>query len=138
MADITLLTTSGDTWSTFGTWATTTNQVISRVNAIGTYDNVTITGGLIDGTTIGSTTPSLGTFTDVTINSSLTLTGAVLVLDSDSISGNSIYGGTITVDYVELNQTPTANNHATTKSYVDTEISTVRNEMIAYTLIFGN
>lgn len=137
MANITPLVVSGPAWDTFGTWMNTTNDIISRVNFLGTYDSINISGGTIDGTVIGGTTPEAATFTSLTAISSADFSGAILTFDSDSISGDSISGGTITVDYCELNNEPTALNHAATKNYVDTEIDTLRSEMVAYSIIFG-
>lgn len=137
MADITSLTLTGATWSSFGTAFTRVNELIARANDIGIANAITITGGSINNTSIGNITPASGTFTNTVITSSLILSGASLTIDDNSISGNKIAGGTITVDYAELSNAPSAANHATTKAYVDNEIDVLRNEMVAYTIIFG-
>jgi len=137
MANIPLLTLTGTTWSTFGDMASAVNTVIGRVNTLGESSSVYITGGTVDGTPIGSVTPSTGAFTNLTVDTTLTLTGASIVLSNDSISGDAIDGGTITADYIELNYAPTTSNHATTKAYVDSSVSALQTQIIAYSMIFG-
>lgn len=137
MTAITLLTLSGATWSSFGILATTVNSLISRANALGEASDVFITGGNINGVDIGSTVPGDGEFNNLTINTQLTITGANLTLDNNSISGDAISGGTIEADYIELSNAPTADDHATTKLYVDDLIESTQQQLIAYSVIFG-
>jgi hypothetical protein len=108
-----------DTWLTL---VQRVNTMIGRFNDLNTYDDIVVTGGTISGATI--TTPSLSAVS-ATITSSLTLSGATITLDNDAISGDKISGGTIDDVMVELSATPTANNHATSKQYVDGLIGTL-------------
>jgi len=68
--------------------------------------NVTFTGGTIDDTVIGGTTSAAGTFSTMTTSgaaitggsisgTSIDLSGQTLTLGNDSVSGDSIDGGTI-------------------------------------------
>ena len=68
--------------------------------------NATVTGGTIDGTTIGGTTAAAGTFTTMTTanaqvtggsisGTSIDMTGQTLTFDNDAISGDKVDGGTI-------------------------------------------
>lgn len=111
--------------NTFNEWRITTNLVIDQLNAIGTYDNITIEGGLIDGTTIGSVTPSAGTFSSLIVIGTIDLSTPTVIFSPDQISGDYISGGTIDNVLIELSADPTLANHAATKNYVDTEIAGV-------------
>lgn len=111
--------------NTFNDWRVTTNLVIDQLNAIGTFDAITLSGGLIDGVNIGSINPFPGTFSTLTAENTFNVQGASLFFDNDQISGNYIDGGTISDVMVELSGPPTAAFHATTKQYVDDEIANV-------------
>ncbi len=52
--------------------------------------NFTITGGSIDGTPIGATTPSTGAFTDLSATSTANFTGATTTITGGSIDGTPI------------------------------------------------
>ena len=84
-----------DLTDTFDDWRQTTNDIITQLNAIGPASSVSISGGTINGTSIGASDPSTGVFTTLTVSTSLTLSGASLILDDNAISGNKISGGTI-------------------------------------------
>lgn len=109
----------------FSQWLAVTNQMISRWNAIGEANAVTITGGAINNTTIGNSTPSAGFFTNLTASGSVNLSTATLSLANDAISGDAVSGGTIDNVMIELSASPSSANHATTKSYVDSLISSL-------------
>ena len=49
--------------------------IATKAGAAGTFSNVTITGGSINGTTIGATTASTGAFTTLSASSTTTLSG---------------------------------------------------------------
>ena len=120
---------------TFDTWRTRLNETIARWNNLGEYDAIVITGGTIDNTEIGGTTPSVGTFTNLEVSSTFDATGATLILPDDSISGDKIDGGDMDVDNIVLGGDPLTDNHATRKSYVDGEIAAAQQDSIA--LIIG-
>lgn len=134
---ITPLILSGTTWDTFDTQATRVNELIVRINDIGTYDDANIAGGTINGTIIGNLVPSDATFENVVINTSINVSTANIIFAPNQISGDVIYGGTAQVNEIEVSSAPTSNNHATRKDYVDSAISEIRNELIAYSMIFG-
>ena len=123
--------------NTFNEWRLITNQIIAQINTLGTNSTIAITGGSINGTTVGASTPSTGVFTTLRAISSLTLTGATITLDDNSISGNKISGGTIDNAMVELSAAPTQVYHATRKDYVDGQITTTRDEIMFLTLTLG-
>lgn len=56
-------------------------------------DSVTITGGTIDGTTIGATTASSGAFTTITASDNVTISGNL------TVSGDVIQANSTTVDF---------------------------------------
>lgn len=67
------------------------NELDADLAALGTMasqdaDAVAITGGTIDGTTIGGTTPAAGTFTNVVINGDLTVSGTTTTLDVNNLA----------------------------------------------------
>ena len=103
----------------FATWIGITNDIVTVLNNLGTYNAIVITGGTINGAVIGGSNPNAGTFTNLTASGSVTLTGASLTLDADSISGDAIGGGTISDVMIELSASPSTINHATNKGYVD-------------------
>jgi len=114
------------------------NETATRWNNLGTYDAIVITGGSINGTTIGSSSPSTATFTNLTVNSTLTVSAATLNFADNQISGNKISGGTIDTVVVELsNTTPTIGAHATSKTYVDLQINNTLEKALQYAMIFG-
>jgi len=113
------------------------NTMIDRWNAIGEYNAINITGGAINGTTIGQSTPAVGTFSNLTVNSTMTLSSASLVLANDQISGDKISGGTIDNVTILLASAPTLTNHATTKAYVDAKTAAVEDQIIAFAIVFG-
>lgn len=121
----------------FDTWRTTLNTVVTRWNNLGTYDAITITGGNIDNTVIGNATPNAGNFTNVDINGTLDIRGAAFQLDDDAISGDKIAGGTMTVDNVTVDSFDSGNDSLTPKSYVDTQLDAVENDIIAFSIVFG-
>ena len=122
---------------TLGDYRTALNTVIDRWNNLGTYDVIVITGGAIDGTEIGGSTPDAGTFTNLTVSSTADFTGATLILDNDSISGDKISGGTITCDYLGLSYDPSGGTHAVRKSYLDTQLAAAQAAAISYSIVFG-
>ena len=124
--------------NTFDEWRQTTNSVITQLNALGTASTITISGGSIDGTTIGASSPSTGVFTTLTVSSSITLSGASLILDDNAISGDKISGGTIDNVTVQIAAAPTLASHATRKDYVDAEIEDLKQELIGIALLFGD
>lgn len=136
-APIDSLIVTGSTWDTFGTWMNRTNQIIVRVNGVGSADAVTITGGSIEGVTIGAASSVTAILTTLKVTNVVDFTGATVQFTNDSLSGDIINGGTITVNYAELNNAPTADNHATTKLYVDTAVKKLENQLVAWSLIFG-
>lgn len=83
---------SDQKWKLFknlDTEPTTTVDITDSSYAVATLvahledSNTTITGGAIDGTVIGNTTPAAGTFTDLTVNDSLTVAaGASFIGDT--------------------------------------------------------
>ena len=77
------------------------NDMGTRWNNLGTFDAITITGGSIEGTTIGVVTPQAGHFTTLSAT------------------------GTLTASTVTLANAPTAADHATRKDYVDTLVGSV-------------
>lgn len=121
----------------FDTWRTTLNTTVTRWNALGTSSAIVITGGSINNTAIGASTPSTAVFTNCTVSSTIDIRGASILLDNNSISGDAISGGTATFNYVELNNAPTATNHATTKTYVDTGLTTTENNALALAIALG-
>lgn len=131
---ITIIDISTNIWADV---ITSLNDGSARWNNLGEYDNIDIDGGSIDGTIIGATTPAEGTFTNITISSTLDLTGTTILLDDNSISGNKVSGGTIECDYVTLSFTPTDDSHAVRKSYVDTELQSLQDEIIAFSIALG-
>lgn len=84
---ITSVTTS--TFNTVGELGTMSSQ-----NA----NSVAITGGTIDGTTIGGTTAAAGTFTDLTVENNLTLENGATVTGDLDITGDIETTGNITVN----------------------------------------
>lgn len=110
------------TTDSLDTHRTTFNTTVARWNNLGTYDAIVITGGNVNGTVIGNTVPSSGTFSSLTVNTTTNLSSSTLILSNNQISGDKISGGTIDTVIVELsNTTPTLSNHAASKSYVDTK-----------------
>ena len=111
---------------TVNSWRLVTNQMVDRWNNLGTYDAIVITGGTINGTQIGQSTPQAGTFTNLTVNNTCDLHSATLVIADNQLSGDWVSGGTITSVVVELsNPTPTLSQHAASKSYVDGQVSAI-------------
>jgi hypothetical protein len=109
---------------TFDSWRIALNTTIGRWNALGESSAIVISGGTIDGTVLGGTTPAAGTFTNLAITGSFDASGGTITLGAttfadDSISGDKIQGGTIECNQMEISSAPTATNHATTKTYVD-------------------
>lgn len=121
----------------FNTWRIRTNLIIAQVNALGNNNAVVITGGTINNTPIGNVTPSTGVFTNLTVLSTTDLSASALNLADNQISGNKISGGTIDNVVVEVSAAPTLNSHATRKDYVDGQISALREELVFYSLVFG-
>lgn len=122
-------------------WRTRTNELIERANALGEANAITITGGAINNTTIGTTTPTSGRFTTLKVTQSIDLTNTTIVIQNDSISGDKVHGGTISDVTVELPNAPTLNTHATNKAYVDDLVNSIstnlKDDMIAYAIFFG-
>lgn len=119
-------------------WRLRLNEVIQRINAIGEAIAITISGGSINNTTIGATTPSSGSFTNLSASSTVNLTGATLIISNDSISGDKISGGNIECNTTTITAVPTLANHATKKSYVDDEIDNESADLFRRIIIFGN
>lgn len=107
-----------------------------------TSSNVTITGGSVDGTTVGETTRSSGKFTTIAANNSATFTkgtnsnsttsGTVVVTGGMGVSQDVFIGGQVSVNTtitaagdittssnVVVNNAPVASTHVTNKQYVD-------------------
>lgn len=103
---------------------TSFNTVKATVDDLGTHDNISITGGFIDGVTLGSNQPVSGIFSSLLVDTVINLTDADIIIGNDTISGNAIDDGTISNVMVELSGEPTIASHATTKLYVDGELST--------------
>ncbi|MEO6938834.1 MAG: hypothetical protein ABI444_01640, partial [Candidatus Kapaibacterium sp.] len=112
------------------TSATTGDHIISAVNlgATGSLaatqigngltdaqvnDNLTVSGGMVDNSPIGSVTPSTGAFTSTSSASSTT--GTL------SVTGSADFGGTVVTGVA----TPLANTDAANKAYVDNSITAV-------------
>lgn len=125
------------TSNTLNQWRPIINSIIAQVNATGEANNISISGGSINGTQIGNITPSTGVFTNLTVTSTLILTGTAIQLSDNAISGNKISGGTIDNVLIELSAEPTLTNHAATKNYVDTSITQVSDDSLINSIIFG-
>lgn len=125
------------TMNTYGQWRTIINSAVAVLNDLGEYDDIRIIGGEIDGTPIGSVTPSTGIFTNITVSSTLQLTGATLILDNNAISGDKISGGTIDNVIVELPALPVTATQAANKSYVDLGVAEAKEEALIFSIIFG-
>ena len=119
------------------TWRTTLNINIARWNALGESPAIVITGGNIDGAEIGGTTPAVGTFTNLTVSSTIDVSAATLIISDNAISGDKISGGTIECDNVDIQLDPSIGNHATRKSYVDAQIVIVQDDIIALSIALG-
>ena len=122
---------------TLNTYRTRLNTVISRWNTLGESGDIVITGGEIDGTTIGLSNPAAGTFTTLEVTDTIDLSGVTLILDDNSISGDKLSGGTASFTQAEITNAPTTNNHTATKAYVDTEIVNSVSNVILYSIFFG-
>ena len=72
-----------------------------------TLANVDINAGSIDGTTIGSSTPAVATFTNATLNNNLVVTGTSTLLGTTSITSVDLNSGVID-NAVIGNSTPTS------------------------------
>lgn len=123
---------------TFNEWRNIINSAIGVVNGFNTAGSVTIAGGSINGTSIGASSPAGGKFTNLSVTSTLILTGASIQIDADNISGDAIHGGTISNVIVELPALPTAASHATNKAYVDSTAQTTQSDSMVYAILFGN
>jgi hypothetical protein len=84
--------------------------------------------GTIDNIDIGSTTPRLGTFTDV-VSDTLDVTNGASVF-SLTVTDDILVGGEIATTRITINTQPTEVYHATRKDYVDNKIS-------AFAIAFG-
>ena len=122
---------------TLDTWRTTLNTTIARWNILGESSSIVISGGTINGTTIGGTTPAPGTFTNLTVSSTIDLSIATLILADNAISGDKISGGTAELDYAVLSNDPSSGDHAIRKSYLDTQLQTQEDQSIAFAIVFG-
>lgn len=87
-----------DRWTTFGELLYSDNILTDTITAITSMSgplissNVTITGGNIDDTVIGSVTPSVAYFTDVTINDDLDVQGSFTTITTDGLTeGSNLY-----------------------------------------------
>ncbi len=82
--------------SEFSNRVTTLETTASGLGTISTqdHDDVAITGGSIDGTTIGATTASSGAFTTITASSTATITGNLVGVGTNSITDFIIDAGT--------------------------------------------
>jgi hypothetical protein len=125
--------------STFNQWAVITNQLVERFNNLNTYDDINIIGGIIDDTSIGENTPSVGIFTNLSAVGTVDIRGASSLLFNDNqISGNVIDGGTISNARVLLSDlTPDTANDATPKQYVDNLITSNEQVSFMHALIIG-
>jgi hypothetical protein len=108
--------------------------VSSSLTSVGTLTGLTVQGnttisnglvqinslstGTINNIDIGETTPGNGTFVSLTAT-----TGTITTLNSTTATLGTASATTVTSGTVVLNNAPTALNHATTKSYVDTQIT---------------
>lgn len=81
-----------------GTTITASTKFIGDISSGGTstFTNVDINGGAIDGTTIGSTSPTTGAFTSITASSDVTFSQNLDVSGLD-VSNNATVGGTLGV-----------------------------------------
>lgn len=86
--------------------------------------------GEIDNINIGQTTPALGTFTDITVNDTVTVGGQLDANDNVNVSGTLSVTGTADFSDIEITNQPTLPSHATRKDYVDAKIS-------AFSIAFG-
>lgn len=121
----------------FDLWRTTLNTTVDRWNALGEASAITITGGAIDGTVIGGVTPAAITASNLVVASTVDLSSATLILSDNQISGDKISGGTIQADRVELSFDPVAGIDAARKSYVDAQVTSVQDDIIAFTIALG-
>lgn len=112
----------------FAAVATIPNTDITGLGTMSTQNasSVAITGGAIDGTTIGASSASTGSFTEVTVDNlnvngntiSSTNTNGNIVLDPNGTGAVSVSSAKVT-DVA----TPTNNNDAANKQYVDTLVA---------------
>lgn len=119
---------------TFDTWRTTLNETIDRWNVLGESGSIVITGGSINGTPIGGTTPSTGIFTNISATGTVNLSAATITLADNQISGDKISGGTIDANYIVLANDPVSTTHAVRKSYVDNLVGTAETDGVIFSL----
>jgi hypothetical protein len=83
-----------------------TTQAFSAASNLGTMatqnaNNVSITGGTVDGTTIGGTTRAAGSFTNITTTDDVTVGGVLrsndITASNVTVDGNAIITGNLTV-----------------------------------------
>ena len=103
------------------------NESIARWNLLGEYNAINITGGEINGTTIGALNPTTGIFTNLTVTGTIDLSASTCIFANDQLSGNYIAGGVINNVMVELAADPTTDIQAATKYYVDQKVSAISN-----------
>ena len=96
---------------------TQTNAMAALWNNLGAYNAINITGGAIDGVTIGGISPNVGTFTNLYITNTADFSEGTMVFPSANISS------ALNVSRVNLTAAITSSSQATTKTYVDAAIS---------------
>ena len=103
-------------------------KTLGTLTSLTVEGNTTISNGLVQITSsttgtinnidIGGVTPADGTFVTLTATN-----GTITTLNSTTSTLGTASATTVTSETVILNNAPTAFNHATTKSYVDTQIT---------------
>ena len=99
----------------------------SSLQTFGTITSLTVNGavqitstptGAINNIDIGGLTPGDGTFVNLTATN-----GTITTLNSTTSTLGTALATSVTTGTVSLTSDPTALNHATTKRYVDTQIT---------------
>lgn len=95
-------------------------QTFGTVTSLTVDGTVQITGtstGTINNIDIGGSTPGDGTFVNL-----IATNGTITTLNSTTSTLGTASATSVTSETVSISNAPTALNHATTKSYVDTQI----------------
>ena len=127
---------SGKTWATVyadtfsgaltgNVTGNVTGDVTGNITSTGTstFSSIDVNGGAIDGTPIGASLPSTGSFTTLTIGN-LSATLNTISSTSGDIILNSTGNVSVANNRITQVATPTAGSDAVNKTYVDTLIST--------------